>query len=232
MAPSEELSTADLQRLARAEAPELAEAVTAFLVQPEKPPEKPLPEGAIDFQGLKNLLGQAQTRHGAEDRRAASHEAWQRFLAQKDVPLPPRFALADLLVALYERNTDASRAALFQLVSTADLHFGLWGGLKRIYKLAEKRHDAELFGVLAWRFDVEKDTHSTREVSLGTITYLRRRAWRYLRHLGAAVPELYPQFAVEVLRHYANGTNWRQSWVGMHVLAHGTGKYNAYSFTT
>ena len=33
MAPSEELSSADLQRLARAEAPDLAEAVIAFLVQ-------------------------------------------------------------------------------------------------------------------------------------------------------------------------------------------------------
>jgi len=194
MAPSEELSTADLQRLARAEAPELPEAVTTFLVQPEKPPEKPLPEGAIDFQGLKSLLWQAQSRHDAAGRRAGSHEAWQRFLAQKDVPLPPRFALADLLVALYERNTDASRAALFQLVSTADLQFGLWGGLKRIYKLAEQRHDAEMFGVLAWRFDVERHSARGREVSLGTLTYLRRRAWRYLRHLGAAVPELYPFF--------------------------------------
>jgi hypothetical protein len=232
MAPSEELSTADLQRLARAEAPELAEAITALLLQQERPPEKPLPEGAIDFQGLKSLLWQAQTRHGAEDRRAASHEAWQRFLAQKDVPLPPRFALADLLVGLYERNTDASRATLFELVRTADLHFGLWGGLKRIYKLAEQRHDAEMFGVLAWRFDVESDTHDTREVSLGTITYLRRRAWRYLRHLGAAVPELYPQFAVEVLRHYGNDTRWRHAWVGMHICAHGTGKYSPYAFTT
>src|SRR4051812_36028975 len=102
MAPSEELSTADLQRLARAEAPDLPQAVTAFLAQPEKPPEKPLPEGAIDFNGLKSLLFQAQTRHDAKGRRAASHEAWQRFLAQKDVPLPPRFSLADLLVSLYE----------------------------------------------------------------------------------------------------------------------------------
>ncbi|WP_224368584.1 hypothetical protein [Hyalangium versicolor] len=231
MAPSEELKTEDLQRLARAEAPDLAETVTAFLVQPEKPPEKPLPEGAIDFQGLKSLLWQAQTRRDAEGRRSGSHEAWQRFLSQKDVPLPARFGLADLLVSLYERNTDASRAALFQLVRSADLQFGLWGGLKRIYKLAEQRHDAEMFGVLAWRFDVESHTHSTREVSLGTITYLRRRAWRYLRQLGAAVPELYPQFAVEVLRHYSSETRWRQSWVAMHIWAHDSEKYNAYSFT-
>jgi hypothetical protein len=231
MAPSDELSTADLQRLVRAEAPELAEAVTAFLAQPEKPPEKPLPEGAIDFNGLKNLLWQAQARRDAQGRRAASREAWQRFLAQKDVPLPPRFALADLLVALYERNTDASRAALFRLVRDADLQFGLWGGFKRIYKLAEQRHDAEMFGILAWRFDIERHASRTREVSLGTLTYLRRRAWRYLRLLGAAVPELYPQFAVEVLRHYTPDTHWRSTWVAMHIWAHESRKYNALSFT-
>ncbi|MBN1205937.1 MAG: hypothetical protein JXB05_13555 [Myxococcaceae bacterium] len=232
MAQSEELSAADLQRLAHAEAPDLAEAVTAFQSQPEKPLDKPLPEGAIDFQGLKHLLAQAQARRSARSRRAASREAWQRFLAQKDVPLPPRFALADLLVALYERNTDASRAVLFELVRGAELNFGLWGGLKRIYKRAEQRHDAEMFGVLAWRFDTERHGTRSREVSLGTLTYLRSRAWRYLRQLGAAVPELYPQFAVEVLRHYTGDTRWRELWVAMHILAHGTGKYHAQSFST
>ncbi|MDY7226442.1 hypothetical protein [Hyalangium rubrum] len=232
MATSAELNVADLQRLARAEAPDLAEAVTAFLAQPEERSDTPLPQGAIDFNGLRSLLAQAQSRHDAEGRRAGSREAWQRFLAQKDVPLPPRFALAELLVALYEHNTHASRSTLFQLAREANLNFGLWGGLKRIYKLAEQRHDAEMFGVLAWRFDVERHSGQGREVSLGTLTYLRRRAWRYLRHLGAAVPELYPQFAVEVLRHYTPDTHWQHTWVAMHVLAHGTGKYNAQSFTT
>ncbi len=232
MATSEELSAADLQRLSHAEAPELAEAILTFLAQPVKTPDTPLPQGAIHFQGLKNLLAQAQARRDAAGRHAAAHEAWQRFLAQKDVPLPPRFALAELLVALYERNTDASRATLVHLARTAELNFGLWGGLKRIYKLAEQRHDAELFGVLAWRFDTERHGSRNREVSLGTLTYLRRRAWRYLRHLGAAVPELYPQFAVEVLRHYDQGTRWRDTWVAMHVLAHGTGRYTAQAFTT
>ncbi|ADO67993.1 hypothetical protein [Stigmatella aurantiaca] len=231
MASSDALSEADLQRMARAEAPDLIESVIAFLAQPEPPPSTPLPQGSLDFQGLKHLLAQAQSRHDAEARSAGSREAWQRFLAQQDVPLPARFALADLLVGLYTRNTDASRAVLLELARTADLRFGLWGGLKRIYKLAEQRHDAELFGVLAWRFDVERHTSRSREVSLGTLTYLRRRAWRYLRQLGAAVPELFPQFAAEVLRHYAPDTHWQGTWVSMHLWAHGTGKYNAQGFS-
>jgi hypothetical protein len=232
MSTSDALSAADLERLVRAESPDLAEAVLAFLDQPEKAPERPLPKDAFTFDRLLQTLTQAQARYDAEGRRTASTEAWQRFLAQKDVPLPPRLSLAGLLVALYERDTDASRAALVDIIRRTDLRFGLWGGLKRIYKLAEARHDAELFGVLAWRFDVERSRAShRREVSGGTLTYLRRRAWRYLRHLGAAVPELYPQFAVEVLRHYEQDTSWYSVWVAHHVWAHGSNGYTATAFS-
>lgn len=230
MGTSEELSTEDLERLARAEAPDLADTVLAFLGQPDKAPDKPLPEGAIAFEQLLHLLAQAQRHRRSEQRRAASREAWERFMAQRDVAAPARFALADLLVALYEKGTDTARATLVQLVRDAELRFGLWGGLKRIYKLAEARHDAELFGVLAWRFDVERQGRRPREVSSATIGYLQRRAWRYLRHLGAAVPELYPQFAVEVLRHYTPDTAWRSTWVANHIWAHGTGSYSAHGF--
>lgn len=230
METSRELTVEDVERQARAESPELAQAVLAFLAQPDKAPDKPLPQGALDFQRLMALLHQARSLHRAEQRRAASREAWQRFLAQKDVPLPPRFALADLLVSLYQHPSHAARAALLELARTAPLRFGLWAGLKRLYKLAEQRHDAELFGVLAWRFDTEPASHRTREVSTGTLTYLRRRAWRYLRQLGQAVPELYPQFAVEVLRHYEPDTSWRACWVAHHVWAHGLGTYSAAAF--
>ncbi|HLM42575.1 MAG TPA: hypothetical protein VK458_01855, partial [Myxococcaceae bacterium] len=230
MATSDELTTADLERLSRAEAPDLAEAVLAFLEQPDKTPDK-LPEGALTFDTLQALLAQAQSRRSAEARHTGARDAWQRYLAQKDVPLPARFALADLLVALYERNSSASRAVLIKLAREADLRFGLWGGLKRIYKLAEARHDAEMFGVLAWRFDTERSSYrSSRDVSKGTLTYLQRRAWRYLRQLGQSVPELYPQFAVEVLRHYDPDSRWRSCWVSNHIWSHETGHYSASSF--
>jgi hypothetical protein len=232
MSTSDALSAADLERLVRAEAPELAEAVLAFLGQPEKDSDTPPPKDAFTFDKLLQTLTQAQARYDAEGRRTASTEAWQRFHSQKDVPRPARLALAELLVGLYARDTQASRAALMDIIRRADLRFGLWGGLKRIYKLAEARHDAEIFGILAWRFDVERGRGSyQREVSAGTLTYLRRRAWRYLRHLGAAVPELYPQFAVEVLRHYEADTSWYGVWVAHHVWAHGSGNYTATSFS-
>jgi len=58
MATSDELTTAELERLARAEAPDLAEAVLAFLEQPDKAPEKLL-QGALTFDGLRSLFSQA-----------------------------------------------------------------------------------------------------------------------------------------------------------------------------
>lgn len=231
MATSDELTSADLERLSRAEAPDLAEAVLAFLEQPDKTPDS-LPQGALPLDGLLSLLAQSRGRRSAKARHTGALEAWQRFLAQKDVPLPPRFALAELLVSLYEKNSHASRAALLQLAQRGDLRFGLWGGLKRIYKLAEQRHDAEMFGVLAWRFDSElSNSYRSREVSRGTLLYLQRRAWRYLRLLGQAVPELYPQFAAEVLRHYTPDTSWRACWVAHHIWAHETHAYSASSFS-
>jgi len=36
-----------------------------------------------------------------------------------------------------------------EIFATARLGFGIWKAFKKIYKLAEERHDAAMFGVLA-----------------------------------------------------------------------------------
>src|SRR5207248_1648122 len=90
-------------------------------------------------------------------------------------------------------------------------------------KQAEERHDLALYGVLAYRFDAMRATpYASRELGAGTLLYLRRRAWRYLRLLGQAVPEAYPAFAVEVLRHYpASYDRHASSWVAAQIWNHG-----------
>jgi hypothetical protein len=80
MATSDEPTTADLERLAWDEAPDLAEAVLAFLKQPDKAPEK-WPQGALTFDRLRSLLSQTQSRRSAEARHTGARDAWQRFLA-------------------------------------------------------------------------------------------------------------------------------------------------------
>ncbi|EYF02438.1 hypothetical protein [Chondromyces apiculatus] len=220
----------NLKRLAETGSPNLSETLEKFLQQPDPQPAQPVRQGALTVDAFLRMLSAAQAQRTPQRRREKSTEAWQRFLEQTDPEPPPRFQLADLLVKLYEDGAEPVRAEMLEAFQSAPLVFGAWGGIKRIYKLAEARLDAQMFGALAYRFDVELTRFGRREVSRGTLIYLRRRAWRFLRELGRSVPELYPQFAVEVLRHYDTGTNFRALWVANHVWAHGSKKYNRQMF--
>jgi len=220
----------NVRRLAASESPNLAEVLQKFLEQPDPQPGQPVREGALTLDLFLRLLSIAQGQRTPARRREKSTEAWQRFLAQADPTPPPRFQLADLFVQIYDQGTDAGRAELIEAIKGAPLVFGAWGGIKRIYKLAEKRLDPQMFGALAYRFDVELTRSARREVSRGTLIYLRRRAWRFLREIGRSVPEIYPQFAVEVLRHYDPRTSFRELWVANHIWAHDSKGYDGRSF--
>ena len=218
----------EIDRLARSEAPDLADAILAFLEQDDPEPKVEPPEGALKFDGLLELLRHAPEQWADEtERRTKVNEAWHRFLSQTDPLPPPRFALADLVVRLYQSGTDANRATVLRLALEAPLRFGLWAGLKRVYKLAEERLDAEMFGALAWRFDTSYAQPRRAEVSKGTLLYLRRRAWRFLRELGRNLPDLYPQFASQALRHYSERPALAQTWLPGHVIAHELKRYGA-----
>ena len=215
-----EIELSDLQRLAASDSPDLAQAVVAFLAQPDPAPTGALPPGAVTLQQMLGQVGHAALRWTPkEEKRKRILTAWRQYLAQPEPPAPPRFALASLLVETYERGSEAGRAAILALAKgAAPPRYGLWGGLKRIYKRAEAALDAEVFGALAWSFDHWYAHRSGAEVSGGTLLYLRRRAWRFLRSLGRATPALYPQFAAEVLRHYHASTVIQHTWLAMHVF--------------
>jgi hypothetical protein len=226
-----EIELSDLQRLARSDSPDLAAAVIAFLAQPDPAPERALPAGAVTLQQMLGQVGYAALRWvPKKEKRERITAAWKSYLAQPEPPAPPRFALAALLVDTYERGSEAGRAAILELTKRAQPRFGLWGGLKRIYKRAEATLDAELFGALAWSFDHWYANRSGVEVSVGTLLYLRRRAWRFLRNLGRAVPALYPQFAAEVLRHYHASTRIEGTWLAMHVFDGQKGRFDTRSY--
>lgn len=203
---------ADVLRLADAEAPDLAQVMVAFADQDEPVREDTAPDH-LDLAGLRAALGQARAARSQTQRQERAHEVWKRYLAQTD-GVAPQMALAELVVRLYESTSGPARHALRELIDDAPLVFGLWGGLKRIYKRSETELDAQVFGALVARFDAELASGGRRDVSRGTLIYLSRRAWRFLRQLGKGVPELYPSFAVEVLRclppghslHYETGS--------------------------
>lgn len=197
------MQIADIERLAAADAPDLAEVVKAFIEQPDPEQDAPLREGALSFDTFVTQLKQAAALRTSRARSEAAAAAWQRFLAQTEPPPPPRFALAELLVGLFERGSEPARRTLLRLAAEAPLAHGLFGGLKRIYKRSEAAHDFEMFAALAARFDVEGTKRHRRwercDVSRGTLIYLRKRSWRYLRGLGMSVPRLYAMLAAQVL---------------------------------
>jgi hypothetical protein len=213
------IELADLERLATVEAPDLVEAIQAFLEQGQPELVDP-PADAVTLDGLRAVLQQVARHRDRKKRRADAHEAWKRYLAQSPDVVAPQVRLADLIVSLYEKRTDAARAAVRVLAAEAPLVFGVWGGLKRVYKLAEKNLDAEMFGALAARFDI---AGHTGDVQYGTLRYLQRRGWRFLRLLGKALPELYPQFAVEVLRSYPAGCTYAS--IASHIERHHAPKW-------
>lgn len=194
---------ADLEKLAAADAPDLADVVKAFVEQEDPTSDTPVREGALTYDAFLAQLRQAAAQRTSRRRSEAAAAAWQRFLSQTEPAPPPRFALAELLVGLYERGTEPARATLLRAAAEAPLAFGVFGGLKRIYKRAEAAHDFEMCAALAVRFDVEANRRHGRwekhDASRGTLVYLRRRGWRYLRHLGIAVPRLYAMLAAQVL---------------------------------
>ncbi len=112
---------ADLEKLAASDATDLAEVVASFVEQDDPTPDTPPREGVWSFSTFQQQLQRASYQRSKRRRSEAAREGWQRFLAQTDPPPPPRFALADMLVALYERRSEQTRASLLLLAKDAPL---------------------------------------------------------------------------------------------------------------
>lgn len=185
-----------------------------------------LPDGAWSLQNLKDALHPDKLKNlSADERRALRLESWQQLTAS---PFPPpRLKLGALLVSLYESGQDKSgtewaRSALLAIFRKAPLKLGLWQGFKTIFKRAEANYDAEMYGLLTWRLGTTTSTGRGLEVSGATLLYLRRRAWRFLRQLGGALPELYIDFAVQVLSAFGPNDRLQHAWSFHQILGHKT----------
>ncbi len=214
MSAKQPIDIADVARLAEAAAPDLASVIEAYLAQFNededeydddgneivKEPQEELPEGTITLQILRTQLKQASRKREKKERQVEAFEAWKRYLAQDPKYIAPQLKLAEMIVALYDKRDSApAHMTLLAIIRHAPYGFGVWGGVKRVLKRAEHDFDAEIFGAINARLDSDNDL---ADVSTGTQTYMRKRAWRYLRSLGKGAPEIYPQFCVEVLRRY------------------------------
>lgn len=177
------------------------------------------PSDAFTESSLRQAVNRyALRRKTATERKLARKEAFAK--AEASAYMPPRVKLGPLLLEAYQSGDELVRHALLTVFLRGKLGWGVWKAAKGIYKIAEATHDFEMFGALAYRFDAMTSLPYQRgEMDAGTFIYLRRRAWRYLRLLGKALPEAYATAAVEVLRHYP-ADHRHGSWVAAHIFQH------------
>lgn len=218
MTDKKAIDISDVERLIRVAAPDLPNVIETYLAQfaPQDEEEydddgelivrekEEVPEGTITLDVLRTQLQQAARKREKKQRQVEAFDAWKRYLAQDAKWIAPQLQLAEMIAALYDKCDDAAaRVALVGIIAHAPYAFGVWGGIKRVLKRAEADFDAEIFGAINARLDTDGDL---ADVSRGTQIYMRKRAWRYLRSLGKGAPELYPQFCVEVLRRFPEGS--------------------------
>jgi hypothetical protein len=185
----------------------------------------PSPPGdAFTERTLRQTVAKyALRRKTAGERKLIRREAFSK--AEQSSYAPPRLRLGDLLLEMYQRGDALGRATLLAAFTRGELGWGIWKAAKGIYKQAEATFDFEMFGALAYRFDAMAALPWKRhEVDQGTAVYLRRRAWRFLRLLGKAVPDAFPAVAVEVLRHYPRDHR-TSTWVAGHIWGHKNLRY-------
>ncbi len=232
MADDRSILFADLEHAAARRDPQFVPWVLEFLKQPDPPAGQPedspddyqaqsLPPDAWSLDRLRQSLNpQALAGKTADERQAARAGAWAALLATPNPP--PRLKLGQLLLDLYAADDEPARALLLELIPHIPpnaLGWGIWQGIKSIYKQAEQRHDLAMLGALCCRLDVQPVT-AGGEISRGTWLYMRRRAWRFLRQLGQALPELFPVFAGQVLRHYPEPQPLHQCWILNQIWRH------------
>lgn len=189
---SSQLSFADIERALNAGEVDAPALLKRFLGQPDAVVKDP-PAGTITTDELQRRLNVARRKRRKSERIKASTEVWRTFLTQP-APLPERFKVADVVVALYQRAEPSSQALVLRLVEEVPWDYGFFGAIKRIAKLAEDSHD-----VLTWATIHAMARGARGTVSGATRTYLSKRAWRFLRDLGRALPELFPWWSAEFL---------------------------------
>lgn len=176
-------------------APNLYE-IVAWLASPEKEPITDKKE-----ETLTRIRG--EILESSALLKGTSHRPALGRLESDRNRLPDRLALGGFILDLWRDGGAYAREQLIAIARSTPLTWGAWQGLKAVFKQAEHERDLELFGVLAARFDAERASRRrVGEVSMGTLTYLVRRAWRELRRTAMSLSASYPDAAVEILRFY------------------------------
>ena len=186
----------------------------------------PYREGALTFQQFVVTSRQSAIRKQPKDEQAQWRHQQLAALEDKkaEIPLPDRLRLHEVLIEFWQADDLFSRSCLKETLRNIHFTYGPWRAIKRIYKEAEAADDTEIMGILAARFDTQACRTPSQEAdgpTRGTLLYLRRRGWRYLRRLGETLPACYPDAAADFLTGYSRQYfNVWTTWIYAHILYH------------
>ena len=220
----------DVKRAIDARDPGLAALVVALTNAPDEVPDEPLPEGALTYAQFTSELRSWRFMYKSDEEK--KHYRLESFkeLEEND-RLPDRLWLHEIVMGLWERRGAYEREQLLEIIATCPLKWGPWKALKQIFKDAEAAGDTEIMGALSARLDATRSGYYFySEVTQATLTYMVRRAWRYLRRMGQTFPSRYADAAVDFLKFYPEDTNWNRTWVANHIFFHETRRYGQASF--
>ncbi len=234
------LSFSQIQQAWQAQDPSLVDKLCTLATQADAIPETPIPEHELTFDRFLDKIFSHQFREQHPEVQFAERVAMiVKLEANEGVyPLPDRYKIHIILTALWEDGSAYSRAILKQAITALPVSYGVWKGLKCIYKQAEFSQDYEIFGQIAAKIDLQRFNQTANSaVSLATKTYMSLRAWRYLRQLGQQMPIGYIDAAVSVLASYdetmtAGGLEQTNSWVLNHICFHNSLDYGVNRFSS
>ncbi|MER1973019.1 MAG: hypothetical protein ABS880_04565, partial [Psychrobacter alimentarius] len=232
------LSFEQIQHAWQVQDPSLVEKLCLLAQQPDPLPESPIPDDELTFERFLNKIWRYSFREQPPEVQFAERVAMMATVESDEgtYPFPDRYKIYLVLIALWEDKSTYSRAILKQAIHELPLSYGVWRGLKYIYKVAEYEQDYEVFAPITAKIDLHRFDQSMRDsVSLATKTYMSLRAWRYLRKLGQQMPASYVEAAVAVLASYSETMTIGQlpqinSWVLNHICFHNSADYGVNRF--
>lgn len=232
------LSFEHIQHAWQVQDPSLVEKLCLLAQQPDPLSESTIADDELTFERFLNKILSYSFRQQHPEIQFAERVAMIATVESDEgtYSLPDRYKIYLILIALWDDGSTYSRAILKQAINKLPLSYGVWRGLKYIYKAAEYEQDYEIFAPIAAKVDLHRFDQSARDsVSLATKTYMSLRAWRYLRKLGQQMPAGYIEAAVSVLASYDETMTVGQlpqinSWVLNHICFHNSADYGVNRF--
>ena len=178
-------------------------------------------------------------------------ELWEQIQKIDSSLIPARLKMDSVLIDLYETNSLFARTQLFEIIRYIPLRYGVWHGIKSIFRKSIEDGDWEMFGICAIRFEEEskkgkvavknryyfnpetyESAHQNRfyysynsnpDISKNSLRWLTRRAWMVMREVARIEPDLYANLAVEVLREITTINWWelKKGWLLPHIISKG-----------